>query len=180
MIWLTSDLHFNHDKPFVWEPRGFQSVEEMNKAIIKNFNKVVDPNDTVYILGDCMLGQDHSNGINLLYQLNGIKYIAYGNHDTDTRIDRYINSKLFMDVTLGYRLKYKGITFILSHYPQLVANQGKEQPIWSIHGHTHSKDKFSDVYHAYNVNLDAHDCTPVSLDQIIEDIKEFKRESKNI
>ena len=34
-IWLTSDLHFCHNRDFIYEPRGFASVHEMNEAIIK-------------------------------------------------------------------------------------------------------------------------------------------------
>ena len=34
-IWFTSDLHFNHDKEFVVQARGFETVEEMNKAILE-------------------------------------------------------------------------------------------------------------------------------------------------
>ena len=30
-IFLTSDLHLSHIKSFLWEPRGFTNVEEMNK-----------------------------------------------------------------------------------------------------------------------------------------------------
>lgn len=33
-IWLTSDTHFNHDKDFIWKPRGFQNVQDMNEAIL--------------------------------------------------------------------------------------------------------------------------------------------------
>ena len=40
MIYLASDLHFNHDKPFIYEPRGFTNVYDMNRAIIKNFNSI--------------------------------------------------------------------------------------------------------------------------------------------
>ena len=44
-IWLTSDLHFGHDREFIWGPRGFKNVNEMNEAIIKNWNAVVAPED---------------------------------------------------------------------------------------------------------------------------------------
>ena len=37
MIWLTSDLHFFHNREFVYKPRGFNSVEEMNEKIIQPF-----------------------------------------------------------------------------------------------------------------------------------------------
>ena len=46
-IWFTSDLHFNHDKEFVWKVRGFENVEQMNEAIISRFNSRVQPEDTV-------------------------------------------------------------------------------------------------------------------------------------
>ena len=50
-IFLTSDLHFNHDREFVWKVRGFTSVQEMNETIVKNWNSVVNPDDDVYVLG---------------------------------------------------------------------------------------------------------------------------------
>ena len=39
MIWITSDLHLQHDKPFIYEARGFSSIQEHDEAIIKNWNK---------------------------------------------------------------------------------------------------------------------------------------------
>lgn len=170
-IWITSDSHLNHAKPFIYEARGFNTIEEMNEAIIENWNKVVKPNDIVYHLGDVMLGADLQAGLHLVSRLNGIKYLAYGNHDTDNRIKAFIEDHLFEDVQMGYRIKAPGKkTFILSHYPQLVANFDNPKPIYSIHGHTHSKDKWSDVYHTYNVCMDAHNCTPVNLEDIVADI----------
>ena len=47
-IYLASDWHFNHNKPFIYEPRGFTNIEEMNEAIIKRHNSVVDDDDDVY------------------------------------------------------------------------------------------------------------------------------------
>jgi calcineurin-like phosphoesterase family protein len=29
-IYLTSDLHFGHDREFVWKVRGYDSVQAMN------------------------------------------------------------------------------------------------------------------------------------------------------
>ena len=36
MIWLTSDLHFCHDRYFIYEPRGFENIEDMNETIVNN------------------------------------------------------------------------------------------------------------------------------------------------
>ena len=51
-IWFTSDLHFNHDKEFLYKPRGFHNVIEMNESIIEVYNKFISKDDIVYILGD--------------------------------------------------------------------------------------------------------------------------------
>ena len=48
-IWFTSDLHFSHDRDFVWQERGFNSIQEMNEKIIENFNSVIEPDDILYI-----------------------------------------------------------------------------------------------------------------------------------
>jgi calcineurin-like phosphoesterase family protein len=116
-----------------------------------------------------MLG-NNEEGLKLLSQLNGNIILALGNHDTDTRVQLFKTIKNIKDVQMGYRIKAGKKTFILSHYPQLVANGDDKKPIYSIHGHTHSQNKWSDIPHAYNVNMDAHNCTPVNLNTIIEDI----------
>lgn len=170
-IFLTSDTHFNHNKDFILGPRGFDTVEQMNCEIVKRWNAVVQPEDTVYLLGDVMLG-DVEEGLKLLKQLNGNIYIAYGNHCTDARIAKYKECHNVKDVQMGYRLKKGKKTFILTHYPTLVANGEGPSPIWNIHGHTHSANAFSDVFQAYNVNMEAHNCTPVNINKILEDIKE--------
>ena len=69
-IFITSDTHFCHNKPFVYQPRGYQSAEEMNKDLIQRWNSVVSPDDTVYHLGDVMLN-DLDAGMECLRQLNG-------------------------------------------------------------------------------------------------------------
>ena len=40
-IWLISDTHLGHDKTFIWKARGFDSVWDMNNAIIERWNEGV-------------------------------------------------------------------------------------------------------------------------------------------
>ena len=56
-VWITSDTHFCHSKPFLYEPRGFSSVEDMNEEIVKRWNEVVPKGwgAIVYHLGDMAL-----------------------------------------------------------------------------------------------------------------------------
>ena len=82
MIWICSDWHFNHDKEFVWEARGFKSVDEMNAEIVKRHNLIVAEDDDVYVLGDlCMSGELEINK-NFIESMNGKLHIVLGNHCT--------------------------------------------------------------------------------------------------
>lgn len=55
-IWITSDWHFFHQKDFCYAPRGCSNSDEMTNSLINNFNEVVEPDDTVFCLGDCVMG----------------------------------------------------------------------------------------------------------------------------
>ena len=50
MIYYTADLHF-HYAPLL-PSRPFATVEEMDEALVKNWNDTVGPEDTVYLVGD--------------------------------------------------------------------------------------------------------------------------------
>ena len=174
-VFFTSDLHLNHNKDFIWGARGFKSVHEMNYAILDNFSKIVDWDDDLYILGDVLLG-DNEVGIDYLSFIPGKKHIILGNHDTDTRRKIYENRVYKTDV-IGYAdvFKYGKRRFYLSHYPTMTGNYDDKDKLatWNLSGHTHSKDKFQYFpQNIYNVAVDAHDCKPVEIEQIIEDIKE--------
>ena len=155
----------NHDKDFIWKVRGFNSIEEMNETIIKNFNAEITYEDDLYLLGDSMLGRDMNAGLALLRRLNGKKYLVIGNHDTDNRVAAYRESGIFIEVQPQYRIKKEGRIYLLTHYPTLVSNDGFNNVI-NIHGHTHDKNHLSEVPFCYNVNVDAWDCKPVNFDLI--------------
>ena len=40
-VYFCSDFHFCHDRDFIYKPRGFDSVYEMNEQIIKNFKVAI-------------------------------------------------------------------------------------------------------------------------------------------
>ena len=107
-IYVTSDLHFNHDKEFIWKARGYSSVEDMNEAQIIKFNEIVTDEDDVWILGDLVMGQS-TDAIPLLKQLNGKIHVVLGNHDTETREKIYRD--LGWDVQVAARFRYKNISF---------------------------------------------------------------------
>lgn len=176
-IFVTSDTHFCHSRAFIYEPRGFESIDEMNEVIVEKWNFFVMPEDIVYHLGDVMLGgPTNLAGLEYIKQLNGEIRIIRGNHDTDQRVGLYRNECPNVEsVEAAAYLRYKKYHFYLSHFPTLTGNLEKEslsQVTVNLHGHTHSKNKFyNDIPYMYNVAMDAHNCYPVLLDDIIEDCK---------
>ena len=177
-IWFTSDSHFGHDKDFIYQARGFNSIQEHDEAIIERWNSVVKPDDTVYHLGDAMMGRNYSYGINCLRRLNGTIYIIRGNHDTVTRWEEYEDQWPHIVITgWSYVLKRDGYPKLyLCHYPTITSCLENDKPLknqlLSLHGHTHSKKKFEfENPYMYNVALDAHDCYPISIDEVVIDIE---------
>lgn len=181
-IWITSDLHFNHNREFIFKPRGFETVEEMNEAIVQRWNEKVSPYDEVYVLGDLMLG-DSTIGIEYLKRLNGNIHIILGNHDTDTRVNLYYSLSNVVEVTLAAKLNYKKHHFFMTHYPCLTGNLEKEtltQCTCNLYGHTHQKTNFyNDMPFMYHVGVDSHDCYPILLDDIIKEMHQKVEECKS-
>ena len=174
-IFASSDLHFGHDREFLWGPRGFRSSIEHDEAVIANWNSVVEPEDTVYVLGDLMLG-DNEHGKACVECLNGTIKLIRGNHDSDKRWNEVYPTIPNVElVGCAEIIHYRKYHFYLSHFPTLTGNLEKEslhQMTLCLHGHTHSKDKFyEDRPYMYNVALDANHNAPVLLDDIIDEMK---------
>lgn len=51
-----SDLHFGHANILKFDNRPFRNTEEMETALIENWNSTVSAGDTTYILGGLLLG----------------------------------------------------------------------------------------------------------------------------
>ena len=182
MIYFTSDLHLCHDKEFVYKPRGFNSVDEMNNEIVRRWNLVVGKGDTVYVLGDLMLN-DNNKAMELIKTLNGEIHIVLGNHDTDKRAGLYKGLPNVVEVAYAIKLRHNKMNYFMTHYPCVTGNLQKEsleQMTVNLFGHTHSKELFWEGRpYMYNVALDAHNCFPVSVDVAREDMVSEMKKLKN-
>lgn len=184
MIYLCSDLHLFHDKTFIYEPRSFSSAQENVNTIISNFCSTLKEEDDLYILGDILVGPDSDNGLHYLATIPGKLHLLWGNHDSDRRKGLLAALPNVVETLgCGTTLRYGKWHFLLSHYPTLTANYlDYDKPlrnrIWNLHGHTHDKNKFQFMdkgWQSYNVAVDAHDCCPVSIETIIDDIRDYYR-----
>jgi calcineurin-like phosphoesterase family protein len=187
MIYFTSDTHFCHNQKFIYEPRGFFSIEKHDKAIIENWNKIVNKNDIVYHLGDVMLN-DNEKGLKYLKSLNGEIHIICGNHDSTVRREFYNTLPNVVEVCDAKTIKIGKQYYFLCHYPAITANYDDKpyhNHLINLFGHVHCKEKFyipwDPLYtdpnpFMYNVVLDAHNCYPVSIEQINDDIHQKVQE----
>jgi len=177
-IYFTSDTHFSHQPEFLWKPRGFSSVEEMNEAIIERWNSIVKPNDIVYHLGDTMLN-DNEKGIECFKRLNGQIFLIFGNHDSEARRNLLFSEcrNKMLGGWYAYQIKYSKMTIYMSHYPTLTANYDDKhfsQHVLALHGHTHQQTNFLSPSNPfmYHVGVDSHNCTPVHIDEVITEIRQ--------
>lgn len=178
---FTSDLHINHLPEFLWGPRGFSCIEEMNEAIVERWNNIVKEDDVVYNLGD-MAMNDVVSAIPYLKRLNGVQIWILGNHDSLNKItaikEACPNIWLIGDIHTAYAsmIKHGKIQLYLSHYPTLTSNWNDKyfnQHVFSIHGHTHQKTNWLQPLNPflYHVGMDSHNCTPVHIEEVISDIR---------
>lgn len=169
MIHFTSDTHWGHTNIIKYSNRPFDSVEDMNEALIANWNAVVKYDDTVYHLGDFAF-LPYDNLKRTARRLNGTKHFIYGNHDKE--IHRHeadlIRSGTFASIQNYYELKHDGQFIVLFHYGQRVWNKGHHG---SIHLYGHSHGSLPPQGKSVDVGVDCkeitHEYRPVSFDEVM-------------
>jgi len=160
---FTSDTHWGHARINALSGRPFTSVEQMDEALVENWNSVVGPEDEVWHLGDYALG-DRARGLGYLSRLNGTKYLVAGNHDkcsmTEPNGWKYVAEYVeagFEFVTQWAQIKLPPLKrdapmrkVLLSHYPydgdHVSGGGGEDRHIQArlrdygqvlVHGHVH-------------------------------------------
>lgn len=104
MNWFTADIHFWHYNVIKYCNRPWKTVEEMNQAIIENFNALVKPEDNVYCVGDFSMSL---RGAEMRKYLNGTWYLIPGNHD---KCHSVIHKNKELKKDLSFK-KYKAMGF---------------------------------------------------------------------
>jgi calcineurin-like phosphoesterase family protein len=169
-----SDPHMGHLNIIDYAERPFYFIDQMDEALVSNYNEMVGPDDAVLWLGDAFF-YPFEKAKKLLAAMNGTKILILGNHDRS----RSSMSKLGFSLVLKEAVMHiGGRTVRLSHYPYAgSAGRGKgkddryinRRPVRKkgevlIHGHTHTNRK---VYeNQIHVGVDAWDYRPVSYKEV--------------
>lgn len=160
--WVIADPHFGHANickftDYEGNPvRPWDDVDEMDAALIKNWNDRVHPKDRVYLLGDVCFSPKNMH--KYIPQLNGRICLVPGNHEPP-KMRKYFD--LFDDVR-GY-VQRKG--WIMSHIPLHPDCLGR----WglNIHGHLHG-NKIDDPRYVC-VSVEHTNYAPVELTQLLKE-----------
>lgn len=164
-IYFVSDTHFGHKNVIKHCGRPFESMEQMDQAMIDNWNKTVSRKDTIYHLGDLSFHNIHDTR-DIIKQLNGHKILIRGNHDRFSDID-YL--KMGFERVRDYEeIKWNKRKFILCHFPFLTWN-GSHRGNLHLHGHCHGTLNHLNVgVPRIDVGVDNFDFAPIHVDKILE------------
>ncbi len=171
-----SDLHFGHKNAIQFDLRPYETVEEMDRDLISKWNRKVNDDDHVYIIGDVFL-QNKKPEEWYLEQLKGKKHLVIGNHDT--RLLKNQKAMVhFESVDKMMHVSDGGKQICLCHYPIAEWN-GLYRNSWHIYGHIHGVKNRAYMHmkyyeHALNASACINGYAPCTLDELIENNHKFK------
>lgn len=118
------------------QTRDFNTLDEMNDAIVNNINSVVGEDDVFIHVGDWSFGGFENIEIFRNRILCKEIHLIFGNHDHHIERNRGNCQSLFTSVRDFMRLEYLGHTYEIMHYPITSWNNLRKGRI-HLHGHTH-------------------------------------------
>ena len=156
---LIGDPHFYDDNIRLYERPKFTTVKSMNYFMIDNWNRVVDKNDTVYVVGDFFAQNcTEDDIIRIVNALNGHIILIVGNHD----VPLLGILRKYMDV-IEYPIVKDGF-WIISHEPMYVSENA---PYANVFAHVHNNPMYKDVSsRSFCVSAERINYTPMLLEDV--------------
>lgn len=161
-VFFTGCTHFGSEIAFkyTWSRHRFKNVAAVDKEIIRNWNKTVAPEDTVYHLGD-FAHKDMSLKEQIKYRkkLNGRIVLIRGNHDVFDEIDynTYLVDQFY---NVPQIICENETSFKLCHYPVQ-----RDLNHYTLTSHIH--EKWRVARRMLNVGVDANNFTPLSIEDVL-------------
>ena len=158
--YFIADTHFGHDAIIRYENRPFKDTKNQEEYLIKNWNDIVKPEDTVYVLGDFGMSDSKKETERLCRMLNGNKILVMGNHDTQE--PEWYRQCGFKEAS-PWPIIYQNF-WILSHEPLYI---NENMPYANIYGHVHANPTYKDVSRqSVCVCVERTEYKPISFEEI--------------
>ena len=169
---ITADEHYGHDKIRIHCSRPFESVRDMNEAIIAKHNAKV-PNSEGFLtihVGDMFWHtMTKDEAMNILKRLHGRHAFLFGNHDELIEKYKEIFATKF-DFIKGENkaggamiLHYNKHKITLNHFAQRVW-EASHKGSWMLYGHSHNE--LPVIGKSFDVGVDGHNFEPWTLEEI--------------
>lgn len=175
--YFTADTHFGSERTWKYSRRPFDSIEEMDNVLIRNWNETVKTGDTVYHLGD--FGDYKTSR-----KLNGKIVLFCGNYEMDylgISIDDLNKSLLSfnpgdinlmsagcrkLEAEFNFEKVYynSGKTMIFLDYNCTHRPQDCIKTEFNLFGHIHGLCKVK--RYGLNVGVDCNGFKPVSVSEV--------------
>lgn len=159
---FTADLHIGHQNILRYQAktRPFRDLSHMHEVLIANWNAVVRPADTVYLLGDIGFGPS----VPLVRRrLNGSIRLILGNHDKI----RLEDASMFTSIDQLKLIDVDRQRIVLCHYAMRTW-QFQSKGAWQLYGHSHGNLADDPGLLSCDVGADCWGMTPVSMAQLRE------------
>jgi len=178
-IYFTADCHFDHaniiiyaKRPFLkkgdlidkryWTSEGIKGerCQLMNEELVKQWNKTVSEEDTVYHLGDFSF-KGVKNAQKWEEKLNGKIIHIQGNHDRNSGVKSYLVKGI---------LVFSNKVVLAQHHPPHDNNEIPKECDFFICGHVHDKWKHKIIGNipVINVGVDVWNYAPVSITELLK------------
>lgn len=154
---FTADTHFGHRGIITQCARPFSDVEEMDEAMIREWNSVVRRGDRVIHLGD--FAYKSKNKQEIFDRLNGEKHLIRGNHDNQST-----QSMGWASVSGLEEIVLEGKRIVLCHYG-IRSWAGFHRGSLHFFGHSHSGLEGS--RRCLDVGVDSVGFRPLELGELL-------------
>lgn len=187
---FISDLHICHEKPFILNPRGFESALAGYEAIVRDWNGKISNEYDVYVLGDTVVGAgkgglDKINEFLLSVNYRNL-YLMPGNHfsgykqllqnsyslegfvrgvEMDAFIEKKENIGNVFLLPNYHEILVGNKLIVLSHYPMYSWNEAANGS-WMIHGHTHGNIQGHVKGKILDIGVEVIGNAPVTFEEI--------------
>lgn len=171
MIFYIGDMHLGHKNVIEYDGRPFSTIDEMDKVLIENWNRKVNDEDHVYIIGDFVYRSGYKSSY-YLKQLKGHKHLIVGNHDLCTLEDENAMTYFESVEKLGY-VNDDGRKVVMCHYPlaEWKGCRREKNPSYHVYSHIHNRhneiSRFMDRReNALNVGCMINNYEPCTLEEL--------------
>lgn len=169
--YFTSDTHFSQERTLEFSKRPFISTDEMDLAMISNWNKKVTMNDDVFHAGD--LGDlDKIRDIIGCLNFRTLTIIPWNYERKE--YDKFKKAvKGLRNVTIeenGFGFTEKESNFYIVHEPLTPALENADTKFGKdnycvLFGHTHNRGNVK--RNGINIGTDCWGFTPISIDEVL-------------